>query len=315
MIFSPDSVENRLSTIDQARDLIDAKLPKFKDLYSIWSNWFQQYSSDKGLAKVATDVLQISYARMALRNGSISPQPRQYHNEKHIEDLLYRMMAVSEFPESKSIPDYGWSLLTIFIGCHDLRQAEAPESKTLIGNNETASYKELVRILSKADPKRSLSEKQLQLLKLMIYGSTFGTNKDENGNVFNGNLVAYLLEQTAQYSDVDKEIAFLACDIDTANVSAPLAEYANSSVNVYQEIQEFGKTPLPAKIFFSDMQEDYFFTLQSYNSKLGYLALNDLKLQNAPFIRQVSKIISDLEESLSDEQVIAFYLEQIQSRI
>ena len=315
MTFSPDSVELKISTSLQARELIRSRIPTFLDFYSVWSEWLNLMCPDCKLKKVVEDVVIISYARMSIRNGLLNSRPRQYHNEKHIEDLIYRMMAVSEYPESKEIPQYGWSLLSMFMGAHDLRQAETPESKSLVGNNEKASYEELMRLLKEIDHSRVVTETHKQLLKLMIYGSTFGTNKDENGTVFNGNLVAYLLDQVGYFDNADKEIAFLACDIDTANVSAPLIEYAHSSIDVFKEIQDFSEFKLSAQMFFGNMQEDYFFKLQKYNSKLGRLTLNDMKIKNAPFVRKVSKEISKLDESLSNQKVIDKYLQLMKEQI
>lgn len=315
MNFSPDLVENQISTSHQARQLIQEHRPEFFNFYSLWVDWLDQKPQSSRLTPVVKDIILIAYVRMAVRNGSLSDKPRHYHNEKHIEDLVYRMMAVSEIPESSVIPEYGWSLLSLFMAAHDLRQAESPQSDTLVGNNEKASYEELIRLIDLTDHEQLISDEHKQLLKLMIYGSTFGTSKDKNGNIFNGNLVGYLLSQVHYFEDLDKEIAFLACDIDTANVSAPLLDYAYSSLDVYNEIQAFSGRSIPAQVFFGEMQEAYFFTLQQFNSELGRLTFNQLKEKNAPIVKSISRNISSMDSSHSDAQLIDHYLQQIKSSL
>jgi hypothetical protein len=316
MRYAPDQVELEIQSTDQALNLLASFLPDFNELFSLWEQWFEDQIGSCPLYPIVSDALLISYARMALRNGSLSPKSRNYHNEGHIDDLLYRLMAVSEYPKIKQrIPKYGWSILSLFMGAHDLRQNIKESNDDLVGNNEKASFDEVKRLIERLDHKKVFQKEHIALLKLMIYGSTFGKSEDQHGNVFNGNLVKYLLDDNRHFEPIEKEIAYLACDIDTANVSAPLLKYAEASIDVYNEIQNFSATPLDAKLFFGDLQENYFFTLQRYNSKIGRLVFDKFKLKNAPIIRKISNSISNLSDNLTNEEVVELYLELIQDNL
>jgi hypothetical protein len=313
MIYPPDRIEERIATVDQAWALLKNQLPQFDSIFSIWHDWFCDLVTDKQVQQVITDALVIAYARMALRNGSISEKPRCYHSEKHIDDLLYRLIAISNMPESQVVTDYGWSLLSLFMSGHDLRQAEKNNDNELIGDNEQASFQEMARIIKLVDATHIFRREHKELLKLMIHGSTFGKGEDTAGNIFQGNLVKYLLQNIGYFEEHDKQLAYLACDIDTANVAADLKDYAQSSINVYNEIQNISNNALSAQTFFGEMQEQYFFELQSFNSQLGVLAFSQQKLNNAPKIRNISQQIKLLDSDLSNQQVVDFYLAQIKT--
>lgn len=311
MIFPPDHIEKQISCVDQAWELLNFKLPQFNSVFTIWHDWFCETVDDSDVQMVITDALIVSYARMALRNGSLSNHPRSYHNEKHIDDLLYRLIAISNMSKSDGITDYGWSLLSLFMGGHDLRQSEKNNESVLVGDNEQASFQEMIRILDEVDDKRIVRNEHRELLKLMIHGSTFGKGEDTAGNIYQGNLVKYLLKNVEYFEDFDKELAYLACDIDTANVAADLTDYAQSSINVYNEIQNISQNKLSAQTFFGEMQEQYFFELQSFNSKIGVLAFAEQKEENAPKIQLISQKIKALDKNLSNKTVVDYYLSQI----
>jgi len=310
MKFPPDLIEEQISSVDQAWELLNNKLPQFKKTYDIWANWYKGLVSNTHMQKVIIDALVISYARMAKRNGSLSLNPRSYHNENHIDDLLYRLMAVSQLSHSFDIPEYGWSLLSLFMCCHDLRQSEI-NTIDLIGNNERASYQEILRLLEVIDKRNIIRQEHKELLKLMVHGSTFGRGEDTKGNIYTGNLVKYLLRDVAYFDAMDKELAYIACDIDTANVAADLRDYAQSSINVYNEIQNISKTDVSAQEFFGEQQEQYFFELQKFNSRLGVLAFSQQKDENAPIIKTISDAIKQLDGDLDNAFVLDFYLKQI----
>ena len=311
MIFQPDRIEKQISCVDQAWELLNFKLPQFNSIFSIWHDWFCETVKDSDVQMVIADTLIVSYARMALRNGTLSENPRSYHSEKHIDDLLYRLIAVSNMSESEVITDYGWSLLSLFMSGHDLRQSEKNIDSVLIGDNEQASFQEMARILDAIDNKNIVRNEHRELLKLMIHGSTFGKGEDTEGNIYQGNLVKYLLKNVGYFEESDKQLAYLACDIDTANVAADLTDYAQSSINVYNEIQNISQNKLSAQTFFGEMQEQYFFELQSFNSKIGVLAFNELKLENSPKIKLISQKIKSLDKGLSNKTVVDYYLSQI----
>lgn len=316
MTYAPDQVEKEIQSTDQALNLLASFLPDFNKLYSLWEQWFENQIGLCPLYTIVKDALLISYARMALRNGSLSQKCRDYHNEGHIDDLLYRLMAVSEHPKIVDrIPNYGWSLLSLFMGTHDLRQNLSNSDEDIIGNNEKASFDEAKRLITSLDHQKIFKTEHMDLLRLMIYGSTFGKSTDAQGNVFNGNLVKYLLDENVKFELINKEIAYLACDIDTANVSAPLLNFADSSIDVFTEVKNFSPIAIDAKLFFGKLQENYFFTLQRYNSKIGRLVFDKLKLKNAPIIRSISHSISNCSDDLSDKEVIEYYLELIHENL
>lgn len=311
MVFPPDLIEKQISTVDKAWQLLNSKLPVFNSIYYIWHDWFCETVKDRQAQEVITDALVMSYARMALRNGTLSETPRCYHSEKHIDDLLYRLIAISNMSDSQMVSDYGWSLLSLFMCGHDLRQSEKNNDSILIGDNEQASYQEIVRILDTVDKHKIVRNEHKELLKLMIHGSTFGKGEDTAGNIYQGNLVKYLLKNVGYFEEKDKELAYLACDIDTANVAAELTDYAQSSINVYNEIQNISQNTLSAQTFFGEMQEQYFFELQSFNSKIGVLAFDFQKQENAPKIQLISQRIKSLDKDLSNKTVVDYYLSQI----
>ncbi len=312
MTFPPDNVEEQMANVNQAWRFLNNKLPEFKNLFHAWALWHENILINPSMHSIISDAFIVCYARMALRNGSLSENPRLYHSEKHIEDLLFRLMAISELPETENIPDYGWSVLSLFMCSHDLRQSEDNKlNKNIIGNNEQASYLEIERLMALIDSKGLFQNEHKELLKLMIHGSTFSQGEDNNGNIYNGNLVAVLLKTIDYFEEADKQLAFLACDIDTANVATELTDYADSSINVYNEIQTFSKTPINAKIFFGEQQQQYFFVMQRFNSHIGVAAFSEQKDKNAPKIKTISRIIIDSEDELANEEVIELYRQQI----
>jgi len=311
MKYPADLIEEQISSIDQAWDLLNKKLPEFKDIFDIWKSWYFQMVKSSKMRSVITDAMVITYARMALRNGTLSINPRNYHSEKHINDLLYRMMAVSKFSESNDVPEYGWSLLSLFMCSHDLRQSHKNNKQDLVGDNEQASFQEISRLLTYIDQYKVIRPEHKELLKLMIHGSTFGKGEDTVGNIYQGNLVKYLLKNVGYFDEDDKQLAYLACDIDTANVSAELNDYAQSSINVYTEIQNISPVEISAQAFFGDQQKQYFFELQEFNSRIGIIAFEQQKQINAPKVKLVCDAINGLEKNTSNEKVVKFYLQQI----
>ncbi len=313
MMFPPDDVEEQIANIDQAWTLLNKKLPNFKSLFHVWSLWHENILINPSLHSVISDALVVCYARMALRNGSLNEHPRDYHSEKHIDDLLLRLMALSELPETDKIPDYGWSILSLFMCSHDLRQSEENQSnKNIIGTNEQASYLEIERLMALMDSKGRFQNAHKELLKFMIHGSTFSQGEDNNGNIYNGNLVDVLLKNIDYFEEHDKQLAFLACDIDTANVAAQLLDYADSSINVYNEIKAFSKTPINAKKFFGEQQQQYFFVMQRFNSDIGIVAFSKQKDKNSPKIKKVCQAIIDSDDALTNDEVVTLYRQQIQ---
>lgn len=313
MNFPPDLIEEQIANTDQAWELLNHKLPQFAKLYNDWKTWYKTVVTSSKMRRVIIDAMVISYARMALRNGTLSLNPRSYHNETHIDDLLYRLMRLSKIPNSHSIPEYGWSLLSLFMSCHDLRQSEKTNRLELVGNNEQASSQEISRLLTRLDKHKVIKKQYRELLQLMIHGSTFGKGEDTKGNIYKGNLVKYLLKKVRHFDSIDKELAFIACDIDTANVAINLKDYAQSSINVYNEIQNISKAPVSAQAFFGEQQEQYFFELQKFNSELGSLAFSKTKERNSPKVKHISQKIKQLDTATDNNKVVKTYLSLVNS--
>jgi len=314
MNFPPDIIEERVTSIDQAWELLNSKLPQFNRIYATWYSWYKEITSGSAMQGVVLDAFVITYARMSLRNGILSINPRNYHNEKHIDDLIYRLMAISRLPGSDSIPAYGWSLLSLFISSHDLRQSEISNNDGLIGNNEQASYQEISRLLSQIDIQVVIRQEHKELLKLMIHGSTFGEGKDISGNIHQGNLVKYILESVGYFDSMDKELAYLACDIDTANVAIEIQDYAQSSIDVYNEIQNISKKEISAQTFFGSQQQQYFFKAQKFNSQLGKQAFAQGKNRNSAKVKKVCQLIKQLDKSMHNDDIVEYYQSYINAQ-
>jgi hypothetical protein len=311
MKFPPDQIEKRITSTDQAWEILNLKSSQFSGVYAIWLDWYQKISTGSKLQNVITDAVLICYARMTLRNGSLSSNPRSYHSEKHIDDLLNRLMLVSKHPTAQAIPSYGWSLLSLFMSSHDLHQSYQKNDQGLIGSNEQASFEEITRLIKAIDKKHIVRREHKELLKLMIHGSTFGDHQDNSGNVYQGNVVEYILQKVRYFDQVDKELAFLACDIDTANVAMDLSDYAQSSIDVYKEIQKITNNNISARLFFGKQQQQYFFEYQKFNSQLGMQVFAQGKAANAPIIKQVCEQINKLDGDTSNRDVVAYYQAQI----
>ena len=313
MNFPPDLIEERVANIDQAWELLNNKLPQFNKTYETWYSWYKKITSGSAMQGLVSDAFVITYARMSLRNGCLSINPRNYHSEKHIDDLIYRLISISQLPGSESIPAYGWSLLSLFMSSHDLRQSEISNNDGVIGNNEQASYQEISRLLRQIDKHAVIRQEHKELLKLMIHGSTFGEGKDISGNIYQGNLVKYILERVEYFDSMDKELAYLACDIDTANVALDLQDYAQSSLDVYNEIQNISKKKISAQVFFGNQQQQYFFESQKFNSQLGIQAFAQGKSRNSPKIKKVCQLIKQLDQNMHNDDVVEYYRSYINS--
>ncbi|MBL4660361.1 MAG: hypothetical protein JKY19_08390 [Alcanivoracaceae bacterium] len=314
MNFPPDLIEERVASIDQAWELLNNKQPQFNKIYTTWYSWYKEITLGSAMQGVVSDAFVISYARMSLRNGSLSINPRNYHSEQHIDELIHRLISISQMPGSDSIPAYGWSLLTLFMSSHDLRQSEHSRNEGIIGNNEQASYQEISRLISQIDKHAVIRQEHKELLKLMIHGSTFGEGKDVSGNIYQGNLVKYILEGVGYFDSMDKELAYLACDIDTANVAIDLSSYAQSSIDVYNEIQNISKKEISAQMFFGNQQQQYFFESQKFNSQLGMQAFAQGKSRNSPKIKKICQLIVQLDKNMANEDVVEYYQSYINAQ-
>ncbi|MCF6300454.1 MAG: hypothetical protein L3J52_04975 [Proteobacteria bacterium] len=306
-IYQQDPVEISLNSYKKANETLSKKLPDNHMGLSNWLAWNENFLTQSAENKALQQAMIIAYSRMALRNGILSDKPRAYHNESHINDLLERLMLCSKFKISHSISDSGWQLLSFFAATHDLRQTEPrkkPIDNSLVGANETASFQEARRITKLTGLDRQWSDQQIELLKTMIHGSTFGTGRKRSINFFQGNLAIQLLKNQKLLSAQDQQLVLLACDIDTANVSLSITQYANSTVKIFKELKSHQNSNIHAHEFFSEEQRMYFFELQQFQSEIGQYIFEPMKQKNRNKITRLYQSIKDLDPDLSDQQII-----------
>ncbi len=288
MLFAPDAIE--LTTHSRAeiertwRDLNPAGLP----VYTRWRAWLQSHFADDPACAVVLQTCETAIARMARRNGALSPNPRRYHNEHHIEELLDRLMCChSENAALKTpLPPRAWLLLSIFAACHDLHQGHknTAQPSDRVGANEAASFCEAERLLQHLDPAGLIGAQQIALLRLMIHGSTFGSGQQKRSHALQGNLVVRLLQQSPLADETDRQTVLLACDIDTANVSLDLVSYARTAARICRELNDHHASKPDPMRFFTEQQKRYFFDLQQYHSDLAQRVLLPAKVRNQPLV-------------------------------
>ncbi|MFC3194746.1 hypothetical protein ACFODZ_10900 [Marinicella sediminis] len=298
-----DSTERMISEYQQAEDVL-AQLPADHVKLTHWQLWADQVFADQPWHRQLSQAMTIAYARMAVRNGSLSHHPRSYHNEYHINDLLLRIMYCQESSEQPITPER-LALLSLFAACHDLRQAEPrkPESDdSLVGANEVASFTEAHRLMTQTSDQGLWTSHNQLLLKTMIEGSTFGSGGKRSKNFFQGNLAHHLLAQL-DLPDEDAQLVLLACDIDTANVSLPIDDFADSAIDIYDELLSHQQANLSAHEFFSTQQKIYFFELQAFHADRSRLLFQPHKDSNQNSLRALSAHIEALPAALSDSEI------------
>lgn len=301
-----DAVEKQVAKPAQAQAILE-RLPVFSGL----ATWKQRLESkQQPWSKLLWDIIRIAYARMALRNGSLSEKPRAYHNEQHLEDLLQRLLYCVEEHNAVADNPTGLAILLSFIVAHDLRQTEQKNDKSndLIGVNEAASFLEIERLIQQYPANELWNEHNLLLLKTMIHASTFGSGGSQSLNFFQGNLAKWLLAKM-NLSARDEELIYLACDIDTANVSSPIFDYAKSAVQVFEELQHHHLPDISARNFFSRQQTAYFFEQQHFHSQAAHFLFVPMKRKNAKFIIQITKKVAKLSDNVDNSAVKKFFLE------
>ena len=303
-----DAIEQEVSNPNQATALLEQQLPDDHMGLDIWDAWISALVTPSPVLDKVKQAMRVAFARMALRNGILSTQPRPYHNEGHINDLLERLILCSRHKSSESVPEYGWMLLSFFAATHDLRQAEdnTPLENTLVGRNESASFDEAIRIIDLVDPKQRFRQKYRDILQLMIYGSTFSHGQGA-GLVFEGNLALPLLAEVKDITAIDRELVLLACDVDTANVSLSITQYAQSAIKVFRELQSHHNPEYSARAFFSEQQYRYFLELQKFHSTLGKAVFEPMKQRNTDAIGKLSNSISELPTDTPQEDVISVF--------
>ncbi len=310
---SIDQTENEICDLKPA-NLALSRLPKDHPQLKHWKIWATQVFSDMPWQQPLTECMTIGYARMLMRNGQLSPSPRSYHNELHINDLLLRIMYCAE-KYSHQLTANGLAILSFFAVCHDLRQAEpqkAARDHSLVGANEQASFEEALRIIDSLGETQLWNQHHRLLLKTMIEGSTFGSGGVRSKNFFQGNLAKHLLEQLRLPNKNDEQLVLLGCDIDTANVSLPLSEFAASAVLIFDELVSHHQASISAHQFFSQQQIIYFFEQQVFNANITQDLFESHKQANSEMVLELSKHISRLPQDLTAEDIKEEFISKAQ---
>ena len=312
-IAVPDKTENHIDSYTKAIETL-ARLPKSHQALTHWNIWCQKTFPDLPWVNPLKQSMAIAYARMTLRNGSLSSNPRSYHNESHINDILLRIMYCADHPIG-GVSHEGLAILCLFAACHDLRQAETrkPDSDdSLVGANETASFHEAVRIIDSVADDSLWNEHNLLLLKTMIEGSTFGSGGKRSKNFFQGNLAIHLLNQLQLNDAQDVQLVLLACDLDTANVALPIDQFAQSAIHIYDELMAHQEVDISAKHFFSEQQKVYFFEQQMFNAEITKRLFQPHKDRNQIKIQTLCTYIASLPENLSAKQIKTAFVTKAQ---
>lgn len=290
-----DQAEKDICDFKQA-NLALARLPDDHPQLKHWNIWAKQVFKNMPWQQPLAECMTIAYARMLVRNGQLSANPRSYHNELHINDLLLRIMYCAEKYQHQLTAN-GLAILSYFAACHDLRQAEprkADQDHSLVGANEQASFEEALRIIDLVGETRLWNQHHRLLIKTMIEGSTFGSGGVRSKNFFQGNLAKHLLEQLKLPNKNDEQLVMLGCDLDTANVSLPLSQFAASAVHIYDELVSHHQASISAHQFFSQQQIIYFFEQQVFNAKITQDLFEPHKQANSEMLIELSEHISQL---------------------
>ncbi len=304
-----DQTENKIDGFEQAQ-LILSHLPAEHHQLKPWLRWSADIFKDQTWQEQLNQMMTIAYARMALRNGILSQHPRSYHNEIHINDLLTRIIYCAERFSDKLTPN-GLAILSFFAASHDLRQNEPRNNlnpDSLVGANEKASYLEALRIINLTGTCTLWTEHHLLLLKTMIEGSTFGSGGKRSKNFFQGNLAKHLLNQLKLPNKNDEQLVLLGCDIDTANVSLAIDEFAQSAIDIYDELISHQKVEISAHQFFSQQQNTYFFKQQQFNANITKVLFEPKKQDNTEKLLALSEHINQLDKNLPATQIKAEFL-------
>jgi hypothetical protein len=307
--ISIDHTEAEICDIKQAQVAL-ARLPASHQQLKHWHIWAENIFQNVPWYDHLAQSMTIAYARMAVRNGSLNPKPRSYHNEIHINDLLLRVMYCAKHYEQQLSPN-GLAILSYFAACHDLRQDEAKNENnplSLVGSNEKVSFEEAARIIDSLGPSTLWSEHHLLLLKTMIEGSTFGSGGKRSKNFFQGNLAKHLLKQLSLPNKNDEQLVLLACDLDTANVSLPIGEFAQSAVHIYDELISHQQAAISAHQFFSQQQKIYFFEQQCFNANITQDLFAAHKQQNSDKLKILSEFIENMPSDLADAEIKTAFL-------
>jgi len=303
-----DATATKISGYKEA-DYILRQLADHHPRLDMWQQWAKPILADYEWFSGLQQTMEIAYARMAHRQGSLSTHPRSYHNEFHCNDLLSHLISCQQ-KQASAFNAEALAMLSFFAVCHDLQQGlpkHQPEN-SLAGTNEIVSYLEARRIIEETVKLQTelnslWNDHYLLLLKIMIEGSTFGNHSDNKRYFFQGNRVLQLLDEINLISLHDIQWVLFACDIDTANVSLELTDYARSAIRVFDELKAHQLTDVSAHHFFSTEQINYFFKQQQFHSDLAKQLFQPKKQRNGPLLQQVVAAVEALPETADTDTV------------
>lgn len=341
--FPPDATEARLPDVASARALLVERRPDILTLLKRRRAVFHASYGEPAAQYIerAEAATILAIARLGLRHGGFGNDFHAYHNEDHVLEILDRRIGRLLGQEGiDALPAADWLALSLFAGCHDLRQRETISFRHGIGNNEAASIAETQRILDVAGFDRHADEDLYVALEVMIAGSTF--DAAPRAPEFNtaevvatgGPLAPHLPEQMdANWPDwrsnpkLERAIrlAQIASDLDTANVGERFVELAASAARLAAEREMRSGRSLrkpesgpPVLGFLTDGQERYFFELHRFCSPLGEAVFGPGKACNAPRVRQLARQLRERFGALpagsySGEQVLDAHLSLAES--
>jgi hypothetical protein len=311
--FPPDATEARLPDVASARALLVERRPDVLALLKRRRAVFQaSYGEPAGHYIDRAEAASIlAIARMGLRHGGFGDDFHAYHNEDHVLEILDRRIGRVLGQEGvAALPALDWLALSLFAGCHDLRQRETISFRHGIGNNEAASIAETHRILDIAGFDRHADEDLYVALEVMIAGSTFDASpRPREYNTAEviatgGPLAPHLAEQMdgawPDWRNNPKleraiRLAQIASDLDTANVGERFVELAASAARLAAEREmrsgrslRGSESGAPVLGFLTDGQERYFFELHRFCSPLGESVFGSGKAYNAPRVRTLA---------------------------
>lgn len=263
----------------------------------------------------AEAAIGLSLCRLAVRHGGFGSDFHPYHNESHALEILQRRLGrMMGQLGLQVLSSDDWIALTLFATCHDLRQREVLDPQRSIGSNEAASIAETYRILDCCGFNRNDDHPLYLALEIMIAGSTFDANLQmrdrKNYNtaeaIHSGGPLAPHLEREVENIKPQwrneaslehaLELAKIASDLDTANVSESFVELCNSAARLASEREmrsgrSLQSTESGASVlsFLSNGQERYFFELHSFCSSFGNRIFGPGKTANTEKVREISR--------------------------
>lgn len=333
-----DAIEQEIPDIEAAEVFLRKNLPDVLSAVK-WGNDELIKRVGAGVPEMPDLAYRVSVlclARMALRHGSLAQATLAYHNERHPLDVLDHLhMIISYQKQLPPQPNPKVSLhhvgpisclcLSLFAATHDVRQSLKGGDGDGIGHNERASADEAIRVLKQAGLQPQQHAGIFQLLRWMIYGSTFFARTTPlKSDVVEPGALAPLVAEKILRQDVvmgpfsarhAAELVMLATDIDTANVAESIDHYAQQSVKMCREAhhgkeiasddQQISRSVLA---FLTGGQQQYFFHQQRFYSVMALRALSLPKQRTGESLKQIitwmQENFSESDSSLPSGQVI-----------